>query len=287
MIPSSDAALAHLRSIKPNDGWAVQQKDGTSSRWVRLTRRNVPITDTYFLDIYHDKRHTKNQVVGILNNANAKPAGSGGGVVQAQVLVDATGRPTGPSIALISVSGYSPDAPHRTVHSASSSTPTTEAMPPTLSDAQNRDILFYGGGLIVVAVVSRLFFSVLFVFSFSILLFPVAYLYLVSTCPTPESFDAKKELKRTLRGYHLPENHPEKPKGLLSETLARIQASVTTELATLPGYEVTTIPLAGAAIVACARVPSVQMDYYWIGANNQWYYVYGAEIQQTHSQPRR
>jgi hypothetical protein len=41
---------------------------------------------------------------------------------------------------------------------------------------------------------------------------PLAGLYLMSTCPSDESFDGKRELKRVLRGENLPEDHPDKPK---------------------------------------------------------------------------
>ena len=112
----------------------------------------------------------------------------------------------------------------------------------------------------------------------ALLIVPVGYLYLVHTCPSADTFDAKKELKRILRGHHLPANHPDKPHGFLSEALARLQATVTTELATLPGYDVTTINLAGACVVACTRVPSLRRDYYWVGVGQRWWYVYGAEM---------
>ena len=46
-----------------------------------------------------------------------------------------------------------------------------------------------------------------------LILLPLVYFYGLQTCPTVESFDAKKELKRVLRGHHLPEDHPNKPKG--------------------------------------------------------------------------
>jgi hypothetical protein len=73
--------------------------------------------------------------------------------------------------------------------------------------------------------------------------------------------------------------HPDKPKGILSETLARINATLTTEVATgLSGYEVTMMPLASAVIVACVRVPSAKRDCYWIGAASKWWYVCGREL---------
>ena len=278
MSPSSDLALEHLRKIKPNDGWSIESKEGGLSSLVRLTRRKVPLTDSYFLDIHYDASNTR-QVVGILT------AGSGGsgGKVQAQVLVDSDGRPTGSKIALIAISGY--PAKHTSRGTSASNTTTTTPQPstfhstagiPPLSDTQNRDLIMYGGAALISAILFRILASSMA--ALSILLVPLAYFYFLSTCPTAESFDAKRELKRILRGHHLPEDHPDKPKGILSETIARIQASVTTEIATLPGYEITMVPVAGAALIVCVRVPSVQKDFYWIGAAKRWTYFYEVDI---------
>jgi hypothetical protein len=302
-LASSEAALAHLRRIKPNDGWALQYKTTnaptgsastttanatSSSMLVRLLRRNVPVTDSYFFDLYHDVS-LSNQVVGILNTVRTTTNDKQQQAVSAQVLVDASGKLTAASVKIVSVTGYysatfiSNQAKTKSSQLSSSSSATTPAMSSTtgtstttISDEQNRDLLWYGGGLLGVAILSRLSLTLVALF-----VLPAMYMVLVQTCPKPESFDAKKELKRILRGHHLPDHHPDKPKGLLSETLARITASVTAELATLPGYEVTSIGLAGAAWIACARVPSVQMDYYWIGLHHTWYYLYGTKIQQA------
>ncbi len=70
------------------------------------------------------------------------------------------------------------------------------------------------------------------------ILFPLAILYAMHTCPPNESFDAKKELKRVLRGHHLPDGHEGKPKNdWISRTVARVTASVAAEAATALGYE--------------------------------------------------
>jgi hypothetical protein len=288
-LASSEAALAHLRRIKPNDGWALQYKTTsaapstgttTTSMLVRLLRRNVPVTDSYFFDLYHDV--PSNQVVGILSQCNTKTPHA---VSSAQVLVDASGKLTTSSVQIVSITGYkasfgSSGQAKKSSQSSPSSTPlsSSASTTATISDKQNRDLLWYGGGLLGVAILSRLSLTLVTLF-----VLPAVYMVLVQTCPKPESFDAKKELKRILRGHHLPDHHPDKPKGLLSETLARITASVATELATLPGYEVTTIGLAGAAWIACARVPSVEMDYYWIGLHHTWYYLYGTKIQASNN----
>lgn len=279
MSPSSDVALEHLKKLRPNDGWSIEHKAGGLSTLVRLTRRKVPLTDSYFLDVHYDATNTR-QVVGILT-----ASGGSGGKVQAQVLVDSDGRPVCNKIALVSISGYpvkrssqgtSATSSRSTASTAQSSTTHSVSSLPSLSDAQNRDLIMYGGAALVSAILFRILASSLA--SLSILLIPIAYFYLLSTCPTAESFDGKRELKRILRGHHLPEDHPDKPKGMLSEAIARIQASVTTEIATLPGYEVTMVPIAGAVLIVYVRVPSVEKDFYWIGAAKRWTYVYEVDI---------
>lgn len=97
--------------------------------------------------------------------------------------------------------------------------------------------LMFFAVIVASAVVMKIVFEAMFVVY--IIAFPIIYLYAVQKCPSNESFDAKKELKRVLRGYHLPDNDPNKPKGLIGETLARVQASAATEVAMAPGYEIT------------------------------------------------
>jgi hypothetical protein len=269
MSPSSDVALAHLQQLQPTDEWKLEYKKGTTRvPLMRLTRRSVPITDTFFLDVVYDQDAT-HQVVGLL----AAPVA---GLAQAQVLVDRYGKPVSSGrtkIQLVTVRHPQP------VVSNNNNNNNTAASSTVFTDAQNRDLLFYGGSAVMAAIVFRLVTSA--IFGLSILALPLVYLYLVYNCPAPESFDAKKELKRALRGHHLPENHRDKPKGILEETWARVQASVATELATLPGYEVTLVSLAGAIVVASCRVPSVRMDYYWIGAGQRWWYVYANPLREA------
>jgi hypothetical protein len=128
----------------------------------------------------------------------------------------------------------------------------------------------------------------------------------------------------------LPEGHPDKPQvsfdvhlivaasgqggltsspstyqqGFLSETISRVQASVATELATAPGYEVAIFvrryeyvilqcacytilnskpcPLLqdfiGAGKVATLRVPTIEREAYWIGAFGRWTYLFMRDL---------
>ena len=48
----------------------------------------------------------------------------------------------------------------------------------------------------------------------------------MSTCPTNETFEAKKELKRVLRGYYKSDADPSKPKNFLEKALAKVNATV-------------------------------------------------------------
>eukprot|EP00542_Grammatophora_oceanica_P015821 CAMPEP_0194034590 /NCGR_PEP_ID=MMETSP0009_2-20130614/7013_1 /TAXON_ID=210454 /ORGANISM="Grammatophora oceanica, Strain CCMP 410" /LENGTH=200 /DNA_ID=CAMNT_0038675577 /DNA_START=390 /DNA_END=995 /DNA_ORIENTATION=- len=161
-------------------------------------------------------------------------------------------------------------------------TPTTtgQQQQQVMSDDENRQILFYalcaiGGALVLKFVLNALFLVYIFVF-------PLAILYAIQTCPSMDTFDAKKELKRVMRGHHLPEDHPNKPRGWFNETMARVQATVATEVATgLSGYEVSVYNLLGAAILTKVYVPSVQMTYVWLGIVEKWRFVYGYETTPT------
>ena len=76
--------------------------------------------------------------------------------------------------------------------------------------AINSEIISIGGTLAISIIASRILSSVSRVAT--ALAAPLAGLYLMSTCPTDESFEGKRELKRVLRGEKLPEDHPDKPK---------------------------------------------------------------------------
>ena len=263
MTASSTAAVRHLKKLKPLDGWMIETKPNHGG--CRLHRRNVPLTDNYFLDIFHDAAGS-GAVVGILT----KPR-TGSTKAYAQVLVDATGTLVRKRQTL-SVEGWEPNG----AASRATPNPSSDAVP-VLSDEQNLQLLKFGamgiGGILLLRALLNAA-MVLYV-----LALPIVYLYMVQQCPSDESFDAKRELKRVMRGHHLPEDHPDKPKGFFSETLARVAATVTAEVATGLGYELTLLSMAGAAKVASVRVPAAKMEYYWLGIIGKWYFVYSHEIQ--------
>ena len=67
----------------------------------------------------------------------------------------------------------------------------------------------------------------------------------------------------------------------LEKLAAKVTATVTTELATLPGYTTEMTPFfkpTPAAILVCMSVPTVNMQYYWVGAKGEWYFVFSKEI---------
>jgi hypothetical protein len=245
--PSCQAVLDHLKLLKPSEGWTIEKNETSTS--VRLLRRKVPLTDNYFQEITIANNGC---VVGVIST-NTK---------QAQILVDEHGNPCR-KVQLVTLSSLAPPPPKQQQQSATSNSSEL------LTEAQNRDVLLFGGAVIITAVTIKLILLSLG----SVILFIPLSIYMVLTCPDPITFDAKKELKRILRGYHLPENHPDKPKGFFSETVARLQATIATEVATLPGYTVQTLTVAQAFVWVSVRVDAIQQEFYWIGAFDRWWYV--------------
>jgi hypothetical protein len=225
---AGDAALRHLKTLKPLDGWSIEKQ---SSKGYRLCRRNVPLTDNFFLDIHYEATPELVAVVGILTKNSAR-----GGGAQAQVLVDRHGQAVGRKISLVTVHTWGKSSNSYTSSSSTSrnaAAASASAPPPTglqLTDEQNMQLIKYvGGGLLGLSLL-RIVFQGLSIILLCLL--PLLYLYLVQHCPSNASFDAKKELKRVMRGYWLPDDDPNKPRGFLNETLARLNATVTTELGT-------------------------------------------------------
>ena len=270
-IPSQ-AALTHLRAIKPNDGWSVKRE--TNGRF-QLLRRNAPLSDRTFLDIHYDSE--RKWVVGVLNIEGSS----------CQVLVDERGKPVAGS-KIVAVTNYDPNSAQNINFSqarAATNAPTTRnntaATNAQLTPEQNQQLFKYAlivvGTLMILNILSNTDLGALYLVFVLLLV-----CYMIQTCPSMNSFDAKKELKRVLRGENLPENHPDKPKGFLEGLAARVAASVTAELATLPGYEVTMTPFGGVFILSDVRVPTAKIQCFWVGAFGKWYYVTSREIRDRH-----
>jgi hypothetical protein len=295
--------LEYLNRIKPTDGWSIQQAATTATATrdnnsgggggsVRLFRRNVPLTDNFFLDIHYDSG--SKQVVGVMTKDGST----------CQVLLDPSCRPLQKNQHIIVATKNYPVSEHHgrsgsgsgggssgrnTRSSTTAASPGAGARVQTapgvdlfgnLSPTERQDVEMYLKYALI-AIVGMVVIRALAVSSVVfVLAFPLLYLYGVTTCPPMDSFDPKKELKRVLRGQHLPDDHPSKPKGMLEQWAARITASVTTELATFPGYEISMMPIAGAAIWTEVKVPTANLQAYWVGANHRWYYVGSREIEQ-------
>lgn len=225
------AALTHLRRLRPLDGYAAESYISLSGKpLVQLKRRNVPLKDEGFLDlVVHNSR-----VIGI------QILTSSGNVGRGLILVNEDGSPCATDDSPITVNmadvGTTNSAAASFTRRSSSGAAAYNAPPPTnpLSNIDNENILQYGIMGLLALVVLKILVNALS--SLAFLLLPLLYFYASANLPSIESFDAKKELKRVMRGAHLPEN--QQPKGWVEQKLNRLAASISTELATSLGYEV-------------------------------------------------
>lgn len=161
---------------------------------------------------------------------------------------------------------------------------TTPAMTNTPSDT-NSELFVFAGVAIVLLILIKSIVQAASSSAF-VLLLPLVYFYLIATCPVAASFHVKQELKRVLRGHHLPEQHPDKPVGFFQQTVARLTATVTTELVTATGYEQSTLSLAGgAAWWQTVRVG--QREFYWLGAAHRWWYLFSRELSTENDNNKR
>lgn len=283
----TERALNHLRSLKPYDGWSTDFYIGSSGdRVVMLRRRNVPLTKgPGFLAIAYDEHATK-AVVGI-----TKIIGDTGEscFCRGIVLVEQDGSVSRNSQEIrIRLDKNTKDEElkkskermNKDISKAKEAikrrnkegnhTPTTSGM--NLSEEDTSDLAKFGLVCIGCIVVLRMLAS--FTFFFNAIIIPITILYGMQTCPAESSFDAKKELKRVLRGKHLPDGHQDKPaQDWFSQTIARVTASVGTELATAMGYEVSFMHIGGVCTIAIVNVMVTNSEYYWIGVFGNWRYL--------------
>ena len=308
---SSKIALDQLRSVKPNDGWSIEiSNTKNNDSLVRLLRRNVPINDNYFIDIHYCNDDDSifgcgsNMIVGVLTNNGDT----------CQVLVDGSnGKPVVLSstkeIKIVSIKNYkyikltetemrrsaavtAADGRHNNNDAAAAAA--AAAPPPpfqfqnpfsNLSNSDQEKYLKYGAGIFIGYVVLTILSSIVSEFLLFFLVVPGLYFYLSSTCPPNNTFDTKKEVKRVLRGYHLPEDHPSKPKkgNFIEKWTSKITASVATELGTAAGgYSIEMIPLLwGVATYTTVDIPALSMRCEWIGIHDKWYHIRSSSQQQT------
>ena len=247
----AEAALQHLR--RRDQGYSIERRvtaDGVIQ--VQLKRRNIPVRDESFSKIVLDQK--AGHVVGI----RTKTPREGRGVV----LVDKQGRPVanGASVAVrMEDVATAATASRRGVGGGGSRA--------TLSDEDNKMLLTCAGLCVGVLVAARIIATAATLPV--VCLLPLLYMYLLSNCPSTESFDAKKEIKRVMRGHHPPKER--QPRGLFEQGLNRLAATVTTELATSLGYEMETMEFGGAATFMSVKVPVAGAEYYWLGiAGESW-----------------
>eukprot|EP00567_Pseudictyota_dubia_P011234 CAMPEP_0197437820 /NCGR_PEP_ID=MMETSP1175-20131217/4969_1 /TAXON_ID=1003142 /ORGANISM="Triceratium dubium, Strain CCMP147" /LENGTH=310 /DNA_ID=CAMNT_0042967435 /DNA_START=92 /DNA_END=1024 /DNA_ORIENTATION=+ len=289
----TEEAIRHLNRVKPVDGWSADlyvSSEGTKK--VSLRRRNAALSDDGFEDIVLDSNGS-GCVVGITTYISA----AGGGTSKKQygrgvTLVERDGtvcrtqrdvrvtlpqeeKPSAEDVLNASRERMRNDRERARAAVAArdqghSATASVNGNTSGLTDEQNMQLLTAAMYAVAAAFALKILSELL---SLWLVFLPLAFLYAIQTCPSNESFDAKKELKRVMRGEKLPENHPEKPKDWLSKSIARVTASIGTELATSLGYEVCLNNIYGAFIVATVRVPSTELDFYWIGAFGKWHYL--------------
>lgn len=261
------AAVNHLRQLRPFDGYTAEAYLSSSGKkLVRLKRRNVILRDDdEFLDIVVVTN--TNRVIGI------QILTASGHVGRGVVIVDENGKPSNDDSQItVDMTNVLMAASNNNHSSAARSQPTTN---PLLSNnIDNEMILQYGimafGVLLLLKIIVNALSSLVF------LLLPFLYFYAASTCPTTDSFDAKKELKRVMRGAHLPEE--QQPKGFFEQGLNRLAASISTEIATSLGFEVRMTEYFGVAKMSVVKVPVAGFEYYWIGAINRWQYIGQREL---------
>jgi hypothetical protein len=273
----TEEALRHLRAIKPYDGWSHDTyMNSQGKKLVMLKRRNVPLSNTGYAAIVYDP--TTECVLGIStasNDSDTSPQCRGRVLVEKNGSVARDQRDVTVNLSNNQIPHDDDRDRDHAASSAKKSTSSTKelnlkqeiqrnqqnlrraregqrrrenqpgASPDfslqdfmsKLSDEDTPDLAKLGLLFIAVVTVLRIISSLKFVFN--AVVFPLVVLYAMQKCPKDDTFDAKKELKRVLRGHHLPEGHQDKPADdWLSRTVARVTASVAAEAATALGHTV-------------------------------------------------
>eukprot|EP00569_Conticribra_weissflogii_P016189 CAMPEP_0171399762 /NCGR_PEP_ID=MMETSP0880-20121228/6833_1 /TAXON_ID=67004 /ORGANISM="Thalassiosira weissflogii, Strain CCMP1336" /LENGTH=337 /DNA_ID=CAMNT_0011913977 /DNA_START=38 /DNA_END=1051 /DNA_ORIENTATION=- len=315
------AALHHLQTLRPLDGYSVDNFVSTTGKTLwRLKRRGVPLCDDGFLEIVVIQSGTTSTATGssisssiseTTINCEGCTVGiqvltSKGDVGRGTILVNRDGSVAGNKVGgrVITVSmantlncvgkihtntaaeahrsrdglcSFMNSSPIR--HNTATNRSSTGSIDNPFANMSNDQMVQYAflafGGLVALKII----FSLLLGGGLGIVLLPVLYYYALQNCPNSESFDAKRELKRVMRGTHLPED--QQPKGFFEQGLNRLAASISTELATSLGYECEITNYFGAAKMAFVRVPVAGTDFYWIGVFGKWRFIGQKEVPQT------
>jgi len=283
LSPHCQLVLNHLSKLKPNDGWSIEPYISAKGELLMtLNRGNVPVCgyvngeQLRFKELILDS--SSGCVVGVTSYIrDSKKYGKG------PVLVEKDGSMTGGqqqrelrvtlSDAKVSLKEFQAERANNVERASRISTSTQNK-----SNNMDQELVYK------IVFLSMLAYSLLrLVTSFIyFVVIPGFICYLLQTCPVVDSFEPKVEMKRVLRGDNLPENHPNKPSSsFLSQTFARVKASVSTEIATSLGYEVSLQTFYGLFIIANVRVQSMNSDLYWIGALDKWTFVYQRDLTST------
>ena len=219
----TEQAIQHLKSLKPYDGWLAETYTNTQGKeLVVLKRRNVPLSKSGFEGLLYDENGTK-CVIGISHVIGSAEKSS---YVRGVVLVEKNGivakeqreiraKIKNESSSYLGKKKKTKDSPkvaetnNRGVTSQQRGTrrqhlgaanvrrnAPSDANP--LNNDEHGEIVKLGLIFIGVATLMRIVASVFASIYFIVL--PLVLLYAMQTCPSHEEFDAKKELKRVLRG---------------------------------------------------------------------------------------
>ena len=230
----SEEALRHLKQLKPYDGWSLDNYTNIEGQpKVMLKRRNVPLYKKGFDCIVYDDKDSK-AVVGITSSIGDTDNSE---FCRGIVLVDKNGvvvreeRVVRVTLKKNCVDGTEKEREYQQMMDSkvknlknardahrrqqqqqrhgrqnrsqdafrSNTTGNSDASGiPNLSDEQTSELAKLGlvaiGILTILRIIASMFFSIY------IIALPLLGLYAMSECPSQESFDAKKELKRVLRG---------------------------------------------------------------------------------------
>ena len=217
----TEQAIQHLRSLKPYDGWSVEAYTNSIGKdLVVLKRRNASLSNSGFEGLLYDENGTK-CIIGITHEIGSTEKSS---FVRGVVLVEKNGtvareqREIRTTIKKGSSSDSGKnakdvpkvDAKNKTerrsqqrgsgrenMGSANATRNAPSDLNP-LNDEQTSEVVKLGlifiGAVTLIRMIASIFTSIY------VIIVPLALLYAMQTCPSNEIFDAKKELKRVLRG---------------------------------------------------------------------------------------